>query len=146
MRYRTAAGPHATTSADGWSFASNRTSSFPAYALKEFRSRVAQPETRGWPMSDAGSSSDKAAPANKIFPRNLTARADYVVVGNPTNSRPEAGVDNCFPGLEFDQRNLDQRFFPGVVIYYHRADGARVIEAPLTPDQKAAGIDFGDIA
>jgi hypothetical protein len=96
-------------------------------------------------MSDAGSSSGKAIPGGKIFPRNLTARADYVVVGNPTNSRPEAGVDNCFPGLEFDQRNLDQRFFPGVVIYYHRSDGARVIEAPLTQGQRAAGIDFGDI-
>ncbi|MBV8823950.1 MAG: hypothetical protein JO220_03015 [Hyphomicrobiales bacterium] len=77
----------------------------------------------------------------KIFPRNLTARAGYIVTGNPTNSRPEAGVDNCYPGLEFDQRNLDQRFFPGMTFYYHRADGARLIEAHastgLTPDDIA---------
>jgi Ferritin-like len=96
-------------------------------------------------MSDELSSSDRALPQHKIFPRNLTARADYIVAGNPANSRPEAGVDNCFPGLEFDQRNLDQRFFPGVVLYFHRGDGARVIEAPLTDDQRKAGIDFGDI-
>jgi hypothetical protein len=83
--------------------------------------------------------------AFKIFPRNLTARADYVVAGNPANSRPEAGVDNCYPGLEFDQRNLDQRFFPGLVLYFHRGDGARVIEAPLTETQRQGGIDFGDV-
>jgi hypothetical protein len=66
----------------------------------------------------------------KIFPRNLTARADRVVAGNPVNSRPEAGVDNCFPGLEFDQRNLDERFFPGFSFYYHRRDGARASSVP----------------
>ena len=60
----------------------------------------------------------------KIFPRNLTARAGYIVTGNPANSRPESGVDNCYPGLEFDQRNLEQRFFPGLIFYFHRDDGA----------------------
>ncbi len=65
----------------------------------------------------------------KIFPRNLTARADYVVRGNPANSRPESGVDNCYPGLEFDQRNLEQRFFPGLYFEFFRTDGA-VLAAP----------------
>jgi hypothetical protein len=65
----------------------------------------------------------------KIFPRNLTARADYVVRGNPANSRPESGVDNCYPGLEFDQRNLEQRFFPGLYVEFYHADGA-VLAAP----------------
>ncbi len=59
----------------------------------------------------------------KIFPRNLTARADYIVRGNPTSSRPESGVDNCYPGLEFDQRNLDKQFFSGLVFEFHRDDG-----------------------
>lgn len=63
----------------------------------------------------------------KIFPRNLTARADYAVVGNPASSRPESGVDNCYPGLEFDQRNLDKAFFPGLVFEFHRSDGALVV-------------------
>jgi rubrerythrin len=62
----------------------------------------------------------------KIFPRNLTAKADYIVKGNPANTRPESGVDNCYPGLEFDQRNLDKFFFPGLVFEYHRNDGAVV--------------------
>lgn len=60
----------------------------------------------------------------KIFPRNLTARADYIVRGNPSNTRLESGVDNCYPGLEFDQRNLDQAFFPGLFFEFHRSDGA----------------------
>ncbi|MGH8907607.1 MAG: ferritin-like domain-containing protein [Egibacteraceae bacterium] len=60
----------------------------------------------------------------KIFPRNLTARADFQVRGNPANTRPESGVDNCFPGLEFDQRNLDKAFFPGLSFEFHRPEGA----------------------
>ncbi|MBD2531103.1 hypothetical protein H6G97_16535 [Nostoc flagelliforme FACHB-838] len=60
----------------------------------------------------------------KIFPRNLTARADYSVGGNPSNTRLESGVDNCYPGLEFDQRNLDKAFFPGLIFEFHRSDGA----------------------
>src|SRR3954447_11982890 len=82
----------------------------------------------------------------KIFPRNLTARADYIVPGNPTNSRPESGVDNCYPGLEFDQRNLDQRFFPGLVFYFHRADGARLVEVTLADNQIPNGLTLADIA
>ncbi|WP_327417829.1 LodA/GoxA family CTQ-dependent oxidase [Streptomyces sp. NBC_01233] len=70
---------------------------------------------------------DLPTPTGKIFPRNLTARADHVVHGNPANTRPESGVDNCFPGLEFDQRNMDKRFFPGLTVDFHRQEGARVI-------------------
>ena len=66
----------------------------------------------------------------KIFPRNLTARADAIVRGNPMSSRPESGVDNCYPGLEFDQRNLDKAFFPGLVFEFHRPDGAVVHRIP----------------
>src|SRR5918995_1044265 len=60
----------------------------------------------------------------KVFPRNLTARADFLVTGNPANTRPESGVDNCYPGLEFDQRNVDKAFFPGLIFEFHRSDGA----------------------
>ncbi|MFF3087130.1 hypothetical protein ACFVRB_19065 [Streptomyces nojiriensis] len=70
---------------------------------------------------------DLPVPHGKIFPRNLTARADHVVRGNPAGSRPESGVDNCFPGLEFDQRNLDKCFFPGLTFDFHHGWGSRVI-------------------
>ncbi|MBT2412047.1 hypothetical protein J7I94_15965 [Streptomyces sp. ISL-12] len=70
---------------------------------------------------------DLPTPEGKIFPRNLTARADHVVRGNPAGSRPESGVDNCFPGLEFDQRNLDKAFFPGLTVDFQRRSGSRVL-------------------
>jgi hypothetical protein len=70
---------------------------------------------------------ERDCPPPKIFPRNLTARADHIVRGNPANSRPESGVDNCYPGLEFDQRNLEQRFFPGLTLEFQRLDGAAVV-------------------
>jgi len=59
----------------------------------------------------------------KLFPRNLTARADVVVRGNSVTTRPETGVENCFPGLEFDQRNLDKTFFPGLLFELHHDAG-----------------------
>lgn len=55
---------------------------------------------------------------NRIFPRNLTAEAAYNVLGNPPSTRPESGVANCFPGLEYDHRTLDCRFFPGLDVVY----------------------------
>jgi hypothetical protein len=58
---------------------------------------------------------------DKIFPRNLTARAALAaarVKGNPVTTMMESGVANCFPGLEFDVRVLDCRFFPGLVFQF----------------------------
>lgn len=63
-------------------------------------------------------------PQFKLFPRNLTAKADTLVRGNPVVSRPEDGVENCFPGLELDQRNLDKVFFPGLTFELHHSMGA----------------------
>ena len=73
--------------------------------------------------------------SQKLFPRNTTARAARVVRGNPVVSRPEDGVENCFPGLEFDQRNLDKVFFPGLVFEFHHGLGAfvRAVEPDLLP-------------
>jgi Ferritin-like len=62
----------------------------------------------------------------KLFPRNLTARADHRVRGNPASSRTESGVDNCYPGLEFDARNLDKAFFPGLIFEFHGGEGVRL--------------------
>lgn len=85
---------------------------------------------------------DPVTPWSKIFPRNLTARADHVVRGNPAGSRPESGVDNCYPGLEFDQRNLDSAFFPGLSFEFHHSDGARLHS--VGPAGPAAEQGLGD--
>ena len=58
------------------------------------------------------------AGVNRIIPQNLTAQAAYNVAGNPPSTRPESGVGNCFPGLEYDHRTLDTRFFPALVFAY----------------------------
>jgi hypothetical protein len=63
---------------------------------------------------------------HRIFPRNLTAKAWYPVAGNPVVSRPEDAVANCFPGLELDVRNLDRRFFPGLVFNFVEPAGVTV--------------------
>ena len=80
----------------------------------------------------------------KIFPRNLTARAEHVVRGNPPSTRPESGVDNCYPGLEFDQRNMDKAFFPGLLVEFHRPDGARVVAVPAGGVAAAQGLRDSD--
>jgi hypothetical protein len=80
---------------------------------------------------------EKADPTQtKIFPRNLTARAEFSVAGNPIVTRPEDAVANCYPGLELDVRNLDRRFFPGLVFNFVEPDGAKLAyaDAPLDPD------------
>src|SRR5262245_33950554 len=78
---------------------------------------------------------DRPGRKEKIYPRNLTALAAYVVAGNPAVTRPEDAVANCFPGLEMDVRNLDRRFFPGLVFEFVE-DGARLayVDALSDPD------------
>ena len=66
----------------------------------------------------------------RVKPRNLTARAAYKVPGNPDNTRLDGSVGNCFPGLEMDVRNLDRRFFPGLVFNAVRVPLSPVPEAP----------------
>ena len=82
--------------------------------------------------------------ANKMIARNLTAKAAYNVPGNPPSTRPESGVSNCYPGLEYDHRNLDRRFFPGLIIEYLSSDGsdpgnarqgARVVAVDITDSE-----------
>jgi hypothetical protein len=60
-------------------------------------------------------------------PRNRSARA--AALGNPATSRLESAVGNCFPGLEWDVRALDGRFFPGLLFW--------VVAEPLLPEPGA---------
>lgn len=52
----------------------------------------------------------------KLQPRNATAWQTELVTGNPVTTRLESGVGNCFPGLEWDIRNLERRFFPHLAV------------------------------
>lgn len=55
-----------------------------------------------------------------LDPLNLTAQLEYVGRGNPPSSHPDQAISNCYPGLEFDFRNLWRRIFEGITL--HEAD------------------------
>jgi hypothetical protein len=98
---------------------------------KKLKQKVSRPKKRGQIARQSSARagrvsqppmpppSDERDPTRtKIFPRNLTARAEFSVAGNPVVTRTEDAVANCFPGLELDVRNLDRRFFPGLVFNF----------------------------
>jgi hypothetical protein len=91
--------------------------------------------------------SERTLKEMKLFPRNLTARAAAVVRGNPVTTRPESGVENAFPGLEFDQRNLDKVFFPGLELELHHDFGVMLRsfdpEGPAAPFFDGEAIEEG---
>ncbi len=81
----------------------------------------------------------------KIFALNLTARADKTVAGNPVTTRLESGVGNCFPGLEFDHRNLDRRFFPGLIFNFGTSPGVPLVGVDVDdPDLDPATFEAPD--
>ena len=47
---------------------------------------------------------------------NLTAQLHYRGTGNPIAVLPRTAISNCFPGLEFDFRNLWRRAFNGIIL------------------------------
>jgi hypothetical protein len=51
-----------------------------------------------------------------ISPKNLTAQLHFRGRGNPFSVLPRTAISNCFPGLEFDFRNLWRRAFVGIVL------------------------------
>ncbi|MGV3599646.1 MAG: hypothetical protein ACO1N1_00495 [Dyadobacter fermentans] len=53
---------------------------------------------------------------NPLVPSNLTAQLHYRGKGNPVSVLPRTAISNCFPGLEFDFRNLWRRAFQGIVL------------------------------
>ncbi|PKB18454.1 hypothetical protein [Flavobacterium sp. 5] len=51
-----------------------------------------------------------------LVANNLTAQLHYRGTGNPIAVLPRTAISNCFPGLEFDFRNLWRRAFNGIVL------------------------------
>jgi hypothetical protein len=68
-------------------------------------------------------------PRPRIEAKNLTAQLRYRAAGNPPGTLPDSAISNCFPGLEFDFRNVWKRIFVGLEM--HEADNLVVrIEDP----------------
>lgn len=55
-------------------------------------------------------------PKVTIAADNLTAQLHHRGLGNPASVLPRSAISNCFPGLEFDFRNLWRRAFEGIVL------------------------------
>lgn len=51
-----------------------------------------------------------------LIATNLTAQLHYRGKGNPIAVLPRTAISNCFPGLEFDFRNLWRRAFNGILL------------------------------
>lgn len=67
---------------------------------------------------------------------NLTAQLHYRGTGNPIAVLPRTAISNCFPGLEFDFRNLWRRAFNGIVLI---ENNNYVLEAPDPKFQHLVG-------
>jgi hypothetical protein len=68
-------------------------------------------------------------PRPRIEAKNLTAQLHYRAAGNPPGTLPNSAISNCYPGLEFDFRNVWKRIFAGLEM--HEADNLVVrIEDP----------------
>jgi hypothetical protein len=55
-----------------------------------------------------------------LDPKNITAQLRHRAAGNPPSTLPDSAISNCFPGLEFDFRNVWRRMFVGIEL--HEAD------------------------
>lgn len=63
-----------------------------------------------------------------IQPANLSAQLHYRAAGNPASTMPDSAISNCFPGLEFDFRNVWRRLLVGIEL--HEASGLVVSADP----------------
>eukprot|EP00456_Euglypha_rotunda_P023295 TRINITY_DN193_c2_g1_i2.p1 TRINITY_DN193_c2_g1~~TRINITY_DN193_c2_g1_i2.p1 ORF type:complete len:731 (-),score=140.72 TRINITY_DN193_c2_g1_i2:20009-22201(-) len=64
----------------------------------------------------APTSPSPVAMPTALTPNNLTAQLHHRGAGNPYSVLPRTAISNCFPGLEFDFRNLWRRAFVGIVL------------------------------
>ena len=60
-----------------------------------------------------------------------------MTAGNPISTRLESGVGNCFPGLEFDIRNLERRFFPFLEVEFGADSNGRAAIFVVSVDSAA---------
>jgi hypothetical protein len=80
-----------------------------------------------------------------IDPKNLSAQLTYRAAGNPPSTLPDSAISNCFPGLEFDFRNIWRRLFVGLEMHeadnivirgegdYQRLEGHRLLRVDGQP-------------
>jgi hypothetical protein len=120
------------------------------------------------PSGAASTADGSGLPETVVAPRNVTAQLHHRAAGNPVSTLPSTAISNCFPGLEFDFRNLWRRAFVGIVLLecgnlvvaaedpqYQdlvnhrllRVDGVPIVatvSGPTTPDGSSELLSTGD--
>lgn len=66
--------------------------------------------------NETGTQTPPPAPGDQLATKDLTAQLHYRGAGNPYSVLPRAAISNCFPGLEFDFRNLWRHTFKDVTM------------------------------
>lgn len=74
----------------------------------------------------------------EIVPQNQTAQFTYRARGNPPSTMPDSAVANCFPGLEFDFRNVWRKLIEGIELHEAGAGGLHWVVG-VTPGSAADG-------
>ncbi|MCG8404831.1 MAG: PDZ domain-containing protein [Phycisphaerales bacterium] len=82
----------------------------------------------------------------RIEPLNVTAQLAHQARGNPPSTLPVSAISNCFPGLEFDFRNVWKLLFEGVELHEAGLVSGGHVVMDVTPGSPAAaaGIAKGD--
>jgi hypothetical protein len=75
----------------------------------------------------------------EIKPKNISAQLEYRGRGNPPSAHPSSSIANCFPGLEFDFRNVWKRLFAGIEL--HESDNM-VVSVEAGSEAAQQGVAF----
>ncbi len=80
-----------------------------------------------------------------ITPENVTAQLAHAARGNPPTTLPSSAISNCFPGLEFDFRNIWKLLLEGVELREAGwVDGHFVMAVEPGSSAASAGVQAGD--
>lgn len=74
---------------------------------------------------------------------NVTAQFAYRARGNPPSTQPLSAISNCFPGLEFDFRNVWKNLFEGVELHEAGQTDDGHIAMHIEPSTPAAAAGVG---
>lgn len=75
---------------------------------------------------------------SSIKPKNLTAQLSHRARGNPESTQPISAVSNCFPGLEFDFKNIWKNIFSEIELHEAGSGGFGHIVLSVVPGSDPA--------
>ena len=78
----------------------------------------------------------------ELKPMNLTAQIMHTARGNPPSTLADSAISNCFPGLEYDLRNIWKNLFEGIELHESGLGeaGHRVVGVESGSAAEAAGV------